>query len=69
MSEHSKHSGSHSHEHGHTHEHGKKRPIHRDWRLWAGVVLALVGMAVYVLSDNEALQPGGQNEPPMEAAP
>jgi len=67
----SNHEGSSSHEH---HEHHpnhkthKKRPIHHDWRLWVAVILALVGMAIYVMSDNEMLRPGGRGTP-MPAAP
>ena len=41
------------HEHGHAHP-SKPRGLHRDWRLWAGVVLALVAMAIYVLSMDDA---------------
>jgi hypothetical protein len=33
--------------------------LHRDWRAWVVVLLMLAAMMAYVLSDNEALQPGG----------
>lgn len=42
--------------------------LHRDWRFWVAVVLALVAMALYVMSMDEALQPGGDVEEPMPAA-
>jgi len=67
----SNHEGSTSHEH---HEHHpshkthKKRPIHHDWRLWVAVIAALVGMAIYVMSDNEMFGPAGRGAP-MPAAP
>jgi hypothetical protein len=70
------------HHHGVTHGHGehqqhhagknghKKRPLHHDWRLWVAVVLALVAMFAYVMSDNEAIQPRGSTQnAPMPAAP
>jgi hypothetical protein len=40
----------------------KKDGIHKDWRAWTAVVLMLGAMVVYVLSDDEALQPGGVSE-------
>ena len=51
--------------HGQQHEHqhgqpGMLRPLHRDWRLWAGVVLMLIAIGVYVLTLNESLVPGGK---------
>jgi len=59
----------HKHPHNHQHEQGKKRPIHHDWRLWVVVLLAVAGMVMYSLSDDEALQPGGKEQPAMPAAP
>lgn len=58
----------HKHEHGHQHP-SKPRGLHRDWRLWAGVVLALVAMAIYVLSMDESLWPGGSGQPVPADAP
>ena len=60
----------HKHEHGHPHP-SKPRGLHRDWRLWAGVVLALVAMAIYVLSMDESFWPGdnGPAVPADAAAP
>ncbi|QDU95620.1 hypothetical protein [Lignipirellula cremea] len=41
------------------HQHPPARKPHKDWRLWAVVLLILVSMAVYVLSMDESLRPGG----------
>ena len=30
---------------------------HSDWRFWVGIVLMLIAMIVYVMSDNLALRP------------
>lgn len=57
------------HKHPHNHEHGKKRPIHHDWRLWVVVLLAVAGMVMYSLSDDEAIQPDGKVDQQMPAAP
>ena len=66
MTHHDHNHGQHGHQHGH--EHGTKRKkLHHDWRAWAVVVLMLVAMAVYVLSDNEAIRPAGG--PPGEQMP
>jgi hypothetical protein len=44
--------------------HGFHRPYwkhaHHDWRLWVAVVLMLVAVAIYVMSDDLAWQPRGQ---------
>ena len=68
------HHGEAHHEHEHRDEwpsqHGRKPwHWHRDWRLWVGVVLMLSAMAVYVMSDSEALCPGGPPQEPVPAAP
>ena len=47
--------------HFRTHKHDHHSPgwkPYRDWRVWA-VVLMLIAMAVYVLTMNESLWPGG----------
>ena len=60
----------HSHPHGHEHPHGPAwKRLHRDWRAWVVVFLMLAAMAAYVLSDNEALRPGGGVGQPVPAAP
>ena len=62
MAQHSHHGDGHGH-HGHEgHGHQGKRPVHKDWRLWFAVVLMLVAMAVYVLSDDESITPGGPEQ-------
>ena len=45
----------------------KKKGLHKDWRIWSVVILMLVAMAAYVLTDDEALGPGGQPQEEMEA--
>jgi hypothetical protein len=62
------------HHHGHDKHHAKKQGIHKDWRLWTVVILMLAAMAMYVLSDDEALQPAGPggttvDGPAVPAAP
>jgi len=65
----------HSHEHQHPGSHGHEQQKHassgwkphRDWRVWA-VVLMLVAMAVYVLTLDESIWPGGDG-PAVPAAP
>ncbi|REK17751.1 MAG: hypothetical protein DWQ37_05785 [Planctomycetota bacterium] len=61
------------HHHGKDHHHGtkpKSKGVHTDWRAWVVVGLMLAAIAMYVLSDDESIQPG-QNAPapPVEAAP
>lgn len=57
------------HGHGQNHHSHKKPGVHKDWRLWAVVVLMLAAMLMYVFSDDESVQPGGEERPPVEAAP
>jgi hypothetical protein len=55
------HSDRRGHEDGHGTKHEHRSPgwrPHRDWRVWA-VVLMLVAMAVYVLSLDDSIWPGG----------
>ena len=50
----------HHHDQAHGHQHQtKSQGLHKDWRTWVVVLLMLVGMAAYILSDDEALQPDG----------
>ena len=66
MSHDHKHSG---HDH-HGHAHGPSKPIHNGWWFFAAVVLMLGAMLVYVMSDDEAIGPGGVGEQvPAAAAP
>jgi len=62
----------HKHDHHgdhHSSGHRKNQGLHKDWRLWVAVVLMLGAMAMYVLSDDESIQPGGEVAPPVDAAP
>jgi uncharacterized integral membrane protein len=31
--------------------------MHQDWRFWVGMVLIIVALAIYVMSENFAVQP------------
>jgi hypothetical protein len=64
MSHNHSHSG---HEH-HDHQPPQKRRIHHDWRFWA-VIAMLIGMAIYVMSMNDALRPWGKPHQEVPAAP
>lgn len=61
----------HNHKHENKSEHGHHSPrkagLHKDWRVWLVVGLALAAMLMYTLSDDEAIQPGGGVEPRMPA--
>jgi hypothetical protein len=55
--------------HKQPHHHGPLwKRLHRDWRAWVAVLLMLAAMFAYVMSDDEALQPGGKIQQPMPAA-
>jgi hypothetical protein len=41
---------------------------HHDWRFWVGLVLMLVAIAIYALSDDLALLPRGQPPRPAPGA-
>ncbi len=62
------------HPHPHPHHNSKNKGLHKDWRTWVVVLLAIAGMLMYVLSDDESIQPGGPpqgeiDSPPVQAAP
>jgi hypothetical protein len=66
----------HQHHANNHHHHPGKKALHKNWITWAVVALMLAAMAIYVLSDDESLQPGGKageglpsDAPPVEAAP
>lgn len=61
----------HSKHHGATHGHSPKSAVHKDWRLWTAVVLALIAMATYLATLDESILPDGSVGPevPIEAAP
>ena len=57
------------HEHPHHKHHDRKYPgMHKDWRTWLVVGLMLAAMLMYVLSNDEADQPGGEMAPAVPAA-
>jgi hypothetical protein len=45
------------------------RGAHRDWRLWIAVVLMLVAILTYVMTMDEAVEPGGKIRDAVPAAP
>ncbi len=55
----------------HHHEKTPKRDRHwlRHPALWIPVLLMLVAMAMYVMTMDESLQPGGPQQAPVPAAP
>ena len=59
----------HAHDH-HDHHHGNhsKKGLHKDWRAWLVVLLMLGAMAIYIFSDDEAIQPGGKLNERVPAA-
>ena len=42
---------------------------HKDWRLWVVVGLMLLAMLTYVMTMDEAVQPGGTVKQAVPAAP
>jgi len=60
------------HRHGHEHHSGRKNPpLHKNWMTWVAVLLMVGAILMYVLSDDEALEPVGPEgeRMPAEAAP
>ena len=51
----------------HQQQSSRNKGLHKDWRVWAVVLLMLAAMAIYVLSDNESLRFG--NAKPIKPAP
>lgn len=43
------------HHNGHSGAERTRRKLHRDWRVWAAVVLMLAAIMIYVLSLDESL--------------
>lgn len=39
----------------HHHLHSGRRCLHKDWRVWAGLVLMLAAIAIYVLTLDDSL--------------
>jgi hypothetical protein len=61
MSNHDKHA--HNKNHGHQPHSAKKKSIHHDWRFWTAVVLMLLAMAAYVMTNDLSEVPGGAKVP------
>jgi hypothetical protein len=40
---------------------------HRDWRVWVGVVLMIAAMIIYLMTDDLALRPRIQPQPPISS--
>ena len=74
MNQHSdKHNHGNHENHGHSHAgHAHHAPwyttLHKNWVTWVVVALMLVAMAVYVMSLDEGLQPGGEIQAPVPEA-
>jgi hypothetical protein len=52
------------------HDHARRyfwKHAHRDWRLWAAVVLMLALILVYVMTDNLSLRPDNRANQPTPA--
>lgn len=62
------HGHKHDHHHEHGHQHSKNQGLHKDWRMWAIVILMLAAMFAYVASMDESIVPGDPAEPRMPAA-
>ncbi|TWU18949.1 hypothetical protein [Allorhodopirellula heiligendammensis] len=60
----------HGHDHSQAADHSAKsgKKIHHDWRFWTAIVLMLLAMGAYVLSLDEAVRPGGVDEPQVPMA-
>jgi hypothetical protein len=53
------------------HPQRQDRKLHRDWRVWLGVILMLAAMAIYLLTMGERIVPGAPaaGNPPTTNAP
>lgn len=47
---------------------GNKKRLHKDWRVWAVVVLMLAAIAIYVLTLDDSIEPTGRTEGTVVAA-
>jgi hypothetical protein len=50
-------------QHGHGREESKKIGIHKDWRLWIGVLLMLGAILVYVFTQDDSEVPAANPQP------
>ncbi len=58
----------HDHGSGHHHPQHQRRGLHKDWRMWAIVLLMLGAMVIYVMTQDESLGPKGPQEKVPAAA-
>jgi hypothetical protein len=66
-SSHERHEGSNRNRDDHDHRPYWKR-AHHDWRFWVAVCLMLVGMIIYVTSQDLSLRPRFHSRQPMSGA-
>jgi hypothetical protein len=59
--------GAKSRDHVHARHHFWKH-AHRDWRVWIAVILMLVAIGVYVMTDSLSLRPGKRAVQPTPEA-
>ena len=45
------------------------RGAHKNWRVWVAVGLVLLSMLIYVMTMDEAIQPGGKVQQSVPVAP
>jgi len=43
------------HHHGHSGSEKQRKSVHKDWRVWAAVVLMLAAIMIYVLTLDDSL--------------
>jgi hypothetical protein len=60
MSDQHSHPGSEPHSHD-EHPKPRGRGLHRDWRIWAFVLLMLLAMIIYLATLDERIVPGGSS--------
>jgi ABC-type nickel/cobalt efflux system permease component RcnA len=59
MTTHHHHQAHETEKHKPSHPQGPRRGLHKDWRTWLVIGLMLAAMGIYVLSLDDAIQPGG----------
>jgi ABC-type nickel/cobalt efflux system permease component RcnA len=59
MTTHHHHQAHETEKHKPSHPQGPRRGLHKDWRTWLVIGLMLAAMGIYVLSLDDAVQPGG----------
>jgi hypothetical protein len=46
-----------------------RRHLHKDWRIWVGVLLMLIAIGTYLITMDESLPPEGAVKAPVPAMP